>query len=122
MDDSADDLDMDIDHRFRPNSGNGGRIILLGDGTEITTEAHDSEMFDNGDEDRDLDSQVNKFQSEGSSAQSNGSTKQASGSASNNTQETTDSPSSITTEKSEGTERQPTELPIQPIASPASGK
>jgi len=55
VDDSPDDLDMDYDHRFRPNSGLGGRIILLGDGTEITSESADSEMFDHDDEDKDYE-------------------------------------------------------------------
>ena len=55
---------MDLDSRFRPNNGNGGRIILLGDGTEVSTGDHDGEMFDNEDEDKDLDSQVNKYNQE----------------------------------------------------------
>jgi len=40
----------------------GGRIILLGDGTEIasSSDSADSEMFDHEEEDKDLDSQVNK--------------------------------------------------------------
>jgi protein phosphatase 2C family protein 2/3 len=78
---------MDVDGRFRPNSGNGGRVILLGDGTEITTEAPDAEMFDH-EEDKDLDSQVDKFHNEGSNG-----TKAS--------KETTESPSSVQTEKSE---------------------
>ncbi|KAJ4294635.1 Protein phosphatase 2C 2 [Kalmusia sp. IMI 367209] len=48
---------MDLDGRFQGNrglGGGGGRIILLGDGTEITTEAADADMFDNDDEDKDL--------------------------------------------------------------------
>lgn len=61
IDDSPDDIDMDLDHRFRPNSGLGGRIILLGDGTERHSESVDSDMFDHDDEDKDLESQVNKF-------------------------------------------------------------
>lgn len=40
--------------------GQGGRIILLGDGTEITNEAADADMFDNDEEDKDLDSQVDR--------------------------------------------------------------
>lgn len=72
VDDSPDDIDMDLDHRFRPNSGLGGRIILLGDGTEISADAADSDMFDHDDEDKDLDSQVSKFCEEGKSKGSNG--------------------------------------------------
>ncbi|KAH8821026.1 phosphatase 2C-domain-containing protein [Xylogone sp. PMI_703] len=37
-----------------------GRIILLGDGTEILTDSDDTEMFDHVEEDKDLASQVNK--------------------------------------------------------------
>ncbi|OCK80889.1 protein phosphatase [Lepidopterella palustris CBS 459.81] len=65
-DDSPDD-DMgmgDLDgHRFRPGSNMGSRIILLGDGTEISSDSVDSEMFDHDDEDKDLESQVNRFSS-----------------------------------------------------------
>lgn len=71
IDDSPDDIDMDLDHRFRPNSGLGGRIILLGDGTEISTESADSDMFDHDDEDQDLESQVNKFSKEKSPGSEN---------------------------------------------------
>lgn len=40
--------------------GYRGRIILLGDGTEVLTDSDDTEMFDNADEDKDLESQVSK--------------------------------------------------------------
>lgn len=73
---------MDLDSRFRPNSGPGGRIILLGDGTEVSTNDPEGELFDQEDEDNDLDSQVNKYD-KGASAQ------------------VTESPSSVQTEKSE---------------------
>lgn len=79
---------MDIDHRFRPSSGTGGRIILLGDGTEIETDGADNQMFDNADEDKDLDSQVNKFSKDDATSGSN-------------TTEVTESPSSVATEKSD---------------------
>ena len=59
MEDSGDDYDMDMDHRTRPLGGRSGRIILLGDGTEVLTDSADTEMFDN-DEEKDLESQVNK--------------------------------------------------------------
>jgi protein phosphatase 2C family protein 2/3 len=60
-----DDGNHDADHDG-PLSGNGigpyrGRIILLGDGTEAITE--DSEMVENVDEDKDLDSQVVRVKS-----------------------------------------------------------
>ncbi|EFX03955.1 protein phosphatase [Grosmannia clavigera kw1407] len=38
--------------------GHNGRIILLGDGSEVLTDSDDTEMFDR--EDKDLDSQVSK--------------------------------------------------------------
>lgn len=43
--------------------GYKGRIIFLGDGTEVLTDSDDAEMFDNVDEDKDLDSQVSKSNS-----------------------------------------------------------
>lgn len=107
---------MDLDHRFRPSSGGlGGRIILLGDGTEISTEAPDSEMFDHDDEDKDLDAQVDKFQSEGSPSASNGNARNAReetpgpASQAKPSQEPTDSPSSVKTEKSESAENKTAE-------------
>ena len=60
MEDSGDDYDMDMDHRARPAGGRSGRIILLGDGTEVLTDSADTEMFDNDEEEKDLGSQVNK--------------------------------------------------------------
>lgn len=39
-----------------------GRIILLGDGTEVLTDSDDTEMFDHREEDKDLASQVPKGQ------------------------------------------------------------
>lgn len=39
-----------------------GRIILLGNGTEVLTDSEDTEMFDRSEEDRDLASQVSKGQ------------------------------------------------------------
>lgn len=40
--------------------GYKGRIIFLGDGTEVLTDSDDAEMFDNAEEDKDLASQVSK--------------------------------------------------------------
>lgn len=40
--------------------GYKGRVIFLGDGTEVLTDSDDAEMFDNGEEDKDLASQVSK--------------------------------------------------------------
>jgi hypothetical protein len=75
---------MDLDHRFRPSGGApGGRIILLGDGTEIEADS-DGGMFNQVDEDKDLAEQVDKYGNSKASA------------------EVTESPSSVATEKSEG--------------------
>ncbi|KAJ8109121.1 hypothetical protein OPT61_g7690 [Boeremia exigua] len=92
IDDSPDEHDMDLDHRFRQTSGTGGRIILLGDGTEIETDGADSGMFDNDDEEQDLDSQVNKFSKDDAKRD---------GTPGPNTTEVTESPSSVATEKSD---------------------
>ncbi|KAF2846314.1 protein phosphatase-like protein 2c [Plenodomus tracheiphilus IPT5] len=100
-DDSNDDIDMDLDSRFRPNSGSGGRIILLGDGTEISTEGHDGELFDNEDEDKDLDSQVNKYTQEASNTRSE---REGTPGPRSSTAQVTESPSSVQTEKSDAPE------------------
>ncbi|KAI9876719.1 MAG: Protein phosphatase 2C 2 [Pleopsidium flavum] len=61
-DESGDDYDLDLDQRTRGMGGRSGKIILLGDGTEVLTDSDDTEMFDHSEEDKDLDSQVNKSQ------------------------------------------------------------
>lgn len=58
--DSGNDVDMDQKKSFGGNQR--GRIILLGDGTEVLTDSDDTEMFDHSEEDKDLASQVNKGQ------------------------------------------------------------
>jgi len=63
FDDSDSGYDVDMDQKNKPFSANQrGRIILLGDGTEVLTDSDDTEMFDNQDEDKDLASQVHKGQ------------------------------------------------------------
>ena len=64
FDDSDSGYDVDMDSRLKSFGGNNqrGRIILLGDGTEVLTDSDDTEMFDHADEDKDLDSQVHKGQ------------------------------------------------------------
>lgn len=53
-------MDM-MDHKARNFGGLGGRIILLGDGTEVTGSSEaDSDMFDHDDEDHDLAEQIRK--------------------------------------------------------------
>lgn len=60
FDDSGDEYELDLDQRSKGFGGRSGRIILLGDGTEVLTDSDDTEMFDNTEEDRDLDNQVKK--------------------------------------------------------------
>ncbi|KAM3511436.1 hypothetical protein MY11210_004928 [Beauveria gryllotalpidicola] len=57
--DSAFEMDADGKTGFGAG-GSRGRIIFLGDGTEVLTGSDDTEMFDNADEDQDLESQVSK--------------------------------------------------------------
>ena len=62
FEDSGDDYDLDLDQRNRGVGGRSGRIILLGDGTEVMTDSDETEMFDHEEEDKDLASQVSKGQ------------------------------------------------------------
>ncbi|KAL3424324.1 protein phosphatase 2C [Phlyctema vagabunda] len=63
FDDSDSGYDMDSEQKSKGFGGNQrGRIILLGDGTEVLTDSDDTEMFDHSEEDKDLDSQVGKGQ------------------------------------------------------------
>ncbi|KAL7939859.1 putative serine/threonine phosphatase 2C ptc2 [Trichoderma chlorosporum] len=57
--DSGYDVDAESGGKFNL-AGSRGRIIFLGDGTEVLTGSDDTEMFDNADEDKDLASQVSK--------------------------------------------------------------
>ena len=63
FDDSDSGYDVDVDNRSKALGANSqrGRIILLGDGTEVLTDSNDTtKMFDQGEEDRDLESQVSR--------------------------------------------------------------
>ncbi|ROT41748.1 protein phosphatase 2C [Sodiomyces alkalinus F11] len=63
FDDREDDYEANLDLKGGRSfgiSGYKGRIIFLGDGTEVQTDSDDTEMFDNADEDKDLESQVSK--------------------------------------------------------------
>lgn len=62
FEDSDSGYEMDADNKGRSFGVGGyrGRIIFLGDGTEVLTDSDDTEMFDNADEDKDLESQVTK--------------------------------------------------------------
>lgn len=59
FEENPDDYDMDND-RARGFSVRSGRIILLGDGSELVPEHNDEELFDRTEEDRDLPSQVQR--------------------------------------------------------------
>ncbi|KAM0333164.1 hypothetical protein ACHAQA_001824 [Verticillium albo-atrum] len=63
FDDSEGEYEVDQEQKGGKNFGIGGykgRIIFLGDGTEVLTDSDDTEMFDNAEEDKDLESQVSK--------------------------------------------------------------
>jgi protein phosphatase PTC2/3 len=63
FDDSEGEYENDPEQKGGRNFGIGGykgRIIFLGDGTEVLTDSDDTEMFDNAEEDKDLESQVSK--------------------------------------------------------------
>lgn len=62
FDDSDSGYDVDMDQKKSFGGNQRGRIILLGDGTEVLTDSDDTEMFDHSEEDKDLASQVNKGQ------------------------------------------------------------
>lgn len=64
----ANDDDSDSKGKSFGIGGYKGRIIFLGDGTEVLTDSDDTEMFDNAEEDKDLASQVSKGSSSGSSS------------------------------------------------------
>ncbi|KAK3626926.1 Protein phosphatase 2C 2 [Elasticomyces elasticus] len=80
FDDSADEYEMDMDQRTRMiGRGNAGRVILLGDGTEVNADHDDDvEMEDRGEaeelEDKDLAEQVQKGQAD-AKADTNGTEK-----------------------------------------------
>ncbi|KAI2624994.1 PP2C-domain-containing protein [Hypoxylon sp. NC1633] len=65
FDDSDSGYDVDSENKSKSFGGGGhkGRIIFLGDGTEVLTDSEDTEMFDNSEEDKDLASQVSKSSS-----------------------------------------------------------
>ncbi|KAB5535154.1 phosphatase 2C-domain-containing protein [Coniochaeta sp. 2T2.1] len=58
--DSNSGYDVEADKKSFGMGGYKGRIIFLGDGTEVLTDSDDTEMFDNTEEDKDLASQVSK--------------------------------------------------------------
>jgi hypothetical protein len=82
FDDSDSGYDLEDQKQGKPFGIGGyrGRIIFLGDGTEVLTDSDDTEMFDNSEEDKDLDSQVSKGSS--STSQEGGSEAAAAAAAS----------------------------------------
>lgn len=71
FDDSESGYDLDNDSRSKSSGSNrSGRIILLGDGTEVLTDSDDTEMFDHDEEEKDLASQVKKGQADAKEAKS----------------------------------------------------
>lgn len=62
FEDSGDDYELYSDSR-RGIGSRSGRIILLGDGTEVLTDSDDTEMFDHDEEDKDLESQASHWRS-----------------------------------------------------------
>ena len=60
LEDSGDDYDIDLDKEDTGYGGRSGRIILLGNGTEVQTDSDEQEVFDHEDDDRDLENQVSK--------------------------------------------------------------
>lgn len=127
-------MDM-MDHRSRSFGGLGGRIILLGDGTELTSSEADSDMFDHDDEDlehdhqqvhkgiagesdddeEDADDEIRK-QREGTPAPTGAPSEKVT------EKPTTESPSSVTTEKSEVPEKEEKAAAVSaPSSQSASG-
>lgn len=72
--DDSDDLDLDIPRNRGPGfGGRKGRIILLGDGSEVLTDTtDDAEMFDHSmDDDRDEEeNQIKKARAQGDDSDS----------------------------------------------------
>lgn len=58
FDDSPDDYDLDTDNTRRGFGVKSGRIILLGDGTEVHADQDDEELFDATEEDKGDQNQV----------------------------------------------------------------
>lgn len=67
--DSAYDMEDQKQGKSFGIGGYKGRVIFLGDGTEVLTDSDDAEMFDNSEEDNDLVSQVSKGTSQESGSE-----------------------------------------------------
>ena len=104
--DSPDEYgDLDMDSRTKGFGGRSGRIILLGDGTEVLTDSDDVDMFDQTEEDKDAENQIQKGISNSDSDEDVGRSAREGtpGPQSASEKETlTESPSSTHTEASQG--------------------
>ncbi len=97
--DSPDEYELDLDNRSRGFGGKNGRIILLGDGTEVLTDSDDADMFDHSEEDKDTENQVSKGPQAGHDEESMRSERE--GTPAPQSVQRTESPSSTQTEESE---------------------
>ena len=124
FEDSGDDYDLDVNQRNRGVGGRSGRIILLGDGTEVLTDSDETEMFDHEEEDKDLASQVSKGQTK-LDDESRAGREETPGPESHGTSERQqtpesmeqnpfDTPSSTTSEKSDITETTKADIKVIP--------
>lgn len=130
--DSSDDYEGDLDKQGSGFGGRSGRIILLGNGTEVVTDSDEQEVFDHEDDDRDLENQISKHSAHasketndlrnqredtpGPSSQDSTSTQKSPESTEIN--HAFDSPSSTVSEPPEPTEMASTVKPIPESALP----
>jgi len=100
FDPSDEDEYMDMDQRTRLLGGRGGRVILLGDGTEIVTGSGDDDDVDMGEaeevDDSDLEEQIKKGQAESNNGETNTSRVQREGTPGPKTEEPKQDSSSTT--------------------------
>lgn len=127
-DDSGDDYDHDLNKQGSGFVERSGRIILLGNGTEVVTESDELEVFDHEDDDRDLENQVSKHDANASKETTDRNQREDTPAPpsqdSANTHESAgfnnrfESPSSTTSERSEPTETAPSVKKIPESALP----
>lgn len=101
---------MDMDQRTRLIGGRGGRVILLGDGTEIITGTGDDDDVDMGEAeevDSDVEEQIKKGQAESSSGETDSSRVQREGTPGPKSEEPKQEPSSTSTTDSSSTPEEP---------------
>ncbi|KAL1964307.1 hypothetical protein VTN77DRAFT_7127 [Rasamsonia byssochlamydoides] len=121
FDESPDDYDLEVDNRSRAFSVRGGRIILLGDGTEVRADQDEEDLFDPADENKSDESQVRNSSTESANDASREQREGTPGpelTDQNNpqksdTSQTTASASSITTESSSGKGNEDGEKPSE---------